>query len=277
MREFQDRVAVVTGAASGIGRALAIRFAKAGMRVTLADVDGEALRALAGTLGPTAIVHVTDVSDEASVRALADRVYEVFGAVHVLCNNVGVCVTSPRPVWESTAADWEWVLGVNLLGVVHGIRVFVPRMLAQGSAAHIVNTASLAGLVSFAGVGPYGASKHAVVTLSEQLALELREHGADIRVSLLCPGLVKTRILEAERNRPTRLRNPGQRPTLPDELVAQFFATALEPDELAEAVVEAIRDERFYVLTHPEWLNAIRARCTRIAEGAAPQAPKPTP
>ncbi|MGH8909022.1 MAG: SDR family NAD(P)-dependent oxidoreductase [Egibacteraceae bacterium] len=275
MKELQGRVAVVTGAGSGIGRGLAVRFAQEGMQVVLTDIDEEALRALEGTLGPAAIAHVTDVSDEESVRALADRAYEAFGAVHVLCNNAGV-VGPPGPVWESTAADWEWVLGVNLLGVVHGIRVFVPRMLTQGSDAHIVNTASLAGLVSFPGVGAYGASKHAVVTLSEQLALELREHGAAIGVSVLCPALVRTRIFEAERNRPARLRNPGQRPNLPDERVTEFSAAGLEPDVVADAVVNAIRDSRFSVLTHPEWLDAISARCAGIVEGTGPHTPKPS-
>jgi NAD(P)-dependent dehydrogenase (short-subunit alcohol dehydrogenase family) len=274
MRELQGRVAVVTGAASGIGRALAVRFAQEGMRVVLADIDGEALDALEGALGHTAIAHVTDVSNEASVHTLADRTYEAFGAVHILCNNAGVVTMSPGPVWESTAADWEWVLGVNLLGVVHGIRVFFPRMLTQGSDAHIVNTASMAGLVSFPGIGAYGASKHAVVALSEQLALELHEHGADIGVSVLCPGLVNTRIIEAERNRPARLRNPSSPPVPPDNLVAEFLATGLAPDLVADATVEAIREQRFYVLTHPVWLEAIKTRCAGIIEGTGPQAPQ---
>ncbi len=254
MRDLEGRVAVVTGAASGIGRALAARFAGEGMRVVLADIDGAAVRELGETLRPAAVAQVTDVSDEESVHALADRAYEAFGAVHLLCNNAGVAARGGQPVWETAAADWDWVLGVNLLGVVHGIRAFVPRMLAQGGDAHIVNTASLAGLVSFAGGGAYGASKHAVVTLSEQLALELHELGPSIGVSVLCPGLVRT------------------------PMTAQLgFEGGIDPEVVAGHVVEAIREERFWVLTHPEWTDLVRVRCTGIIEGTAPQAPAPSP
>ena len=191
-----QKVAVITGAASGIGRGLAERFAAEGMRVVLADVDEGALAELAAALetkGATVLAIKTDVSKPAEVENLAVQTLDTFGAVHILCNNAGVVCS--RPIWEHTLADWEWVLGVNLWGVIHGIRAFVPRMLAQDDACHIVNTASILGLVGGSGEGIYKVSKHGVVVLSETLADELAQKEANIQVHVLCPGWVRTGIL----------------------------------------------------------------------------------
>ena len=185
-----QKVAVITGAASGIGRGLAERFAVEDMRVVIADIEEEPLAELEADLkanGATVLAVRTDVSNAAEVENLAARTLDTFGAVHILCNNAGVVCS--RPIWEHTLSDWEWVLGVNLWGVIHGIRAFVPRMLTQGDACHIVNTASILGLVGGSGEGIYKVSKHGVVALSETLADELAQKGANIQVHVLCPGM----------------------------------------------------------------------------------------
>src|SRR6266487_768551 len=209
MKQFQDKVAVVTGAASGIGRALADSSAALGMKVVLADVEERALKQAEEELqarGAEVVALRTDVSVEASVEALARLAFSTYRAVHLLFNNAGM--TLDTPLLESTLADWQWVLGVNLWGVIYGIHSFVPRMLAQGSEGHIVNTASAAGLISHAGRGSYNVSKHGVVALSETLALELAAQKAALKASVLCPGLVNTRITDAERNRLRPCRIP---------------------------------------------------------------------
>src|SRR5947209_6277182 len=208
MQEFRGRVAVVTGAASGIGFALAERAASEGMTVVLSDVEATALEAAAARLkarGFNVLAHRVDVSNEAEVEGLAARAYSEFGAVHLLCNNAGV-IDRPRPAWEHSVADWQWVLSVNLWGVVHGLRAFVPRMLAGGEEGHIVNTASMAGLIT-GGIGSavYDASKHAVLSLSESLYKDLLIRQTKVSASVLCPGLVNTNIFAAERNRPAAL------------------------------------------------------------------------
>ena len=205
MKEFKGKVAVVTGAASGIGRALADRSVQEGMKVVLADVEVEALAKTEAGLkssGATVLAVPTDVSQARDVAALAQKTLEVFGAVHLLCNNAGV--GTEAAIWESTLEEWEWVMGVNLWGVIHGVRAFVPHMLAQDTECHIVNTASMAGLISGPGLGAYKVTKHAVVSLSETLYHELAERGARVGVSVLCPGIVNTRIMESARNRPGR-------------------------------------------------------------------------
>src|SRR5436853_861766 len=202
MKMLEGRVAAVTGAASGLGRAMALAFAGEGMPVALADVDEPGLK---GTLnevqsrGVRAFAMRVDVSKAAEVDGFARRSVEELGAIHVVCNNAGV---SPLgAVWENTLADWQWILGVNLWGVIHGVRAFVPRLIAQGE-GHVVNTASIAGLTSAPMMGPYNVSKHGVVTISETLAAELALSGSPFKVSVLCPGWVNTRINEADRNRP---------------------------------------------------------------------------
>lgn len=281
MREFAGKVAVVTGAASGIGRGLAGRFARAGMRVALADVEREPLaiaeRELASA-GAEVIAVPTDVSSLASVEGLRDRVLERWGKVHVLCNNAGVS-GGGGPVWAATERDWQWVLGVNLMGVVHGLQAFVPSMIAHGEEGHVVNTSSVLGLSTGNG-SVYGVSKHAVTRLTEGLYFDLRAAGARLGVSVLCPGMIATRIIEADRNRPASLRDDG--PATPDALAAQraamnarFQAEGMAPDEVGEIVFEAVREGRFYILTHPAIKERVRVRMEDILDGRAPTPPAP--
>ena len=274
MKEFRNRVAVVTGAASGIGRALAVRFAAEGMKVVLADVEEPALQAAAQELrdaGAAVLALRTDVSQEADVEALAVRTYEAFGGAHIVCNNAGVA-SRTVPSWEQTSADWQWVLSVNLWGVIHGIRAFVPRMLSSGGEGHIVNTASLAGLTSSPGLAPYNASKHAVVTISESLYFELLAVPSSMRVSVLCPGWVNTRIVDSARNRPAHLAGLSGAEGA-SEGIRKLVAAGLAPAEVAEKTVAAIRDERLYILTHPELNGAIQSRSEAILAGRNPQLP----
>jgi NAD(P)-dependent dehydrogenase (short-subunit alcohol dehydrogenase family) len=278
MTTFTDKVAVITGAASGIGRALADRCVAAGMKVVLADVEAGALADAERELqrvSPRVLAVPTDVSDAGQVEALACRTVEAFGAVHLLFNNAGVVDVVPRPIWESTLADWEWQMNVNLWGVIHGLRAFVPLMLRQGGGGHIVNTASLVGLV--AGTGVYAVTKHAVVALSESLQRDLRRQGSPLRVSVLCPAGVKTRILDAERNRPAALR--GAAAELTGDQAArvaalrQAFDDAAPPEQIADAAFEGIRRNTFYILPHRLWDDWIRRRAEEILRGDAPGCP----
>jgi NAD(P)-dependent dehydrogenase (short-subunit alcohol dehydrogenase family) len=270
MKELSGKVAVVTGAASGIGEALARRFAAEGMRVVLADVERAPLARVVADLGDQAIAVPTDVSRLPEVEALARAAVDAFGAVHVLCNNAGVVAGGPS--WELSQADWDWVLGVNLWGVIYGVRVFVPLMLEHGQEGHVVNTASMAGLVSSPYNGPYNVAKQGVVALSETLHYELAIAGAQLKVSVLCPGWVNTRIADAERNRPASapVREASPLEQMMDPVVRQLLASGLPPERVAELVVAAIRDERFYVLTHPEFKGLVRQRMEDILEDRSP-------
>jgi len=280
MQDLKGRVAVVTGAASGIGLALANKFASMGMRVVMADVEAAALdQAVAKVVenGATEVLpFVVDVSDGAQVRALREATLERFGGVHVVCNNAGVGGRA-TPLWKHSERDWAWVLGVNLWGVIHGVSAFLPDLMAQDE-GHIVNTASIAGLVSMGHLGAYNVSKHGVVTLSETLFAELKGNGSRVGVSVLCPGAVNTRIHESGRNRPDDLRNPAremtdaqrERAKQAQEQVGAMLAAGLAPDEVAAQVVDAIVGDRFYVLTHPEIKPALEQRMREIVEGKNP-------
>ncbi len=274
MEEFAGRVAVVTGAASGIGRGLARHAAREGMHVVLADVEPEALDEAAAEvaqLGAETLAVRTDVSREADVQALAAAAYEHFGAVHLLCNNAGVFQAGV--VWQRTQADWDWVVAVNVWGILHGIRAFVPRLLEQGGDAHIVNTASMAGLISVAYSGPYVVSKFAAAALTECLAHDLRAQEAPIGVSCLVPGLVDTRIADSTRNRPDE---PPSEVTAPDHhfvagvLRDQTSTGGRHPDEVAAIVFDAVRAGQFWIPTTDGYDDLIRGRYEALLERRMP-------
>jgi len=268
------KVAVVTGAASGIGLALAERFARAGLDVVLADVEQPALQAASEKvvgLGVKTLAVPTDVSDEAAVSALAAAAIDRFGAVHVVCNNAGVA--SLADPWFGPLSAWEWVLGVNLWGVIHGIRAFLPLLAGQGE-GHIVNTASVAGLIP--GIGPsYDAAKHAVVAISEDLYQAMNMAMLPVGVSVLCPGWVRTSVLQADRNWPEKL---GEVPpwAAVAEVIAPHFQRAVDegmaPAAVADLVADAITANRFWVFTDPHFTQLALDRWQRIAEGHNPQA-----
>lgn len=275
MKNLRDRVAVVTGAGSGIGLGLAERFAAEGMKLVLADLDLAAIEALAARIasqGGTAIAVKTDVSRLAEVEALARRTMERFGAVHVVCNNAGVGGAA-GPAWMRTEKDWEWVLGANLWSVIHGVRVFVPLLLQQDE-GHVVNTASMAGLITGAGMSAYNVTKQGVVALSETLALDLQMVGANVKVSVLCPAWVNTKIVDSERSRPEHLRNASD-PAIParpemEQFIRGVIAAGMPTSQVAEEVVQAIREERFYILTHRDWKPLIAARMQGILDERTP-------
>src|SRR5882762_4126356 len=272
MRELKGKVAAVTGAASGLGRAMALAFADEGMHVALGDVaDTGDVFAQIEKRGVSALSMKLDVSKPAEVEAFAQLIDRDLGGAHVVCNNAGV---SPLgAAWEMSLGDWQWTLGVNLWGVIHGVRAFVPRLLAQGE-GHVVNTASVAGLISPPGMGAYNVTKHAVVALSESLYHDLRLRGSPVGVSVLCPAYVPTGIADSERNRPRELLNPGKNPSKEEALLRKAVASGkLSADDVARAVVAAVKEERFYVLPHPRIKGAIRARMEDILDERAPRNP----
>jgi NAD(P)-dependent dehydrogenase (short-subunit alcohol dehydrogenase family) len=277
MRELKGKIAVVTGAASGIGRAMAERFAREGMKVVLADVEEKPLAEVREAIqrgGAEAIAVRTDVSKWEDVDALARRTFEAFGAAHVVCNNAGVGAGGLS--WELAEGDWQWVFGVNLWGVVHGVRAFVPRMIAQGE-GHVVNTASIAGLISAPGMGPYCATKQAVVAISECLHHDLTvAAGGKVKVSVVCPAWVKTNIAESHRNRPASLprgevtdRSPQRE--MMEGMVRSAVASGIPPEVVAEKVLRAVVEERFWVLTHPKTKGAVEKRMRGILGDALPE------
>jgi NAD(P)-dependent dehydrogenase (short-subunit alcohol dehydrogenase family) len=262
LTSLKDRTAVVTGGASGIGRALALLFAREGANVVVADLDEAGMaETVAGVsrAGRRGLAVKTDVSRLADVQALADRAFGDFGAVHVVCNNAGVALWGGLE--SVTHKDWEWAMGVNLWGVIHGVEAFVPRMVAGKQPGHVVNTASMAGLIASQGLGIYNTTKYAVVGLSETLQKDLR--GYDIGVSVLCPMGVHTQIRQSDRNRPTALRNPTtERSGGAVELIGRY----LPPEHVAERVLRAIYANRLYVITHEEGLTPLKRRFERMAQ-----------
>ena len=278
MKAFQDRVAVITGAASGIGLALAEGCVAQGMKVVLADIDETALTETQKTLknaGADVLCVVTDVTKRGDVQALAGKTVDAYGAVHLLCNNAGVGAGST--VWGTSVKDWEWVLGVNLWGVIYGIQEFVPIMLKQETECHILNTASVAGLLPYHGSAPYQVTKHAVVALSEKLYYDLGGNLGNIKVSVLCPGWVKTRILESERVRPPAYQNDQTEVEMTPEMLAmiqqyqQSVETGMPPDELAGHAFKAIKDDQFYIIPHLEYMPIIKARMEAIVQVSNPR------
>ncbi|QBQ97555.1 SDR family oxidoreductase [Paraburkholderia pallida] len=263
--EFEGRVAVITGAASGFGRAFAQQAASLGMKLVLADVDAALLEETVKAMreqGAQAIGMRTDVRDPAQVDALAQAALDAYGKVHLLFNNAGV--GSGGFVWESSAKDWDWVFGVNVMGVANGVRSFTPIMLKQGERAHIVNTASVAGLLAPPAMAVYNASKHAVVALTETLYHDLKNVSEQVSCSLLCPAFVPTGIANAERSRPDDLRNeaPPTRSQQAADLQLQRAVRSgrLTADDVAKTTFDAVRDGRFYILTHPGILASVKLR-----------------
>jgi NAD(P)-dependent dehydrogenase (short-subunit alcohol dehydrogenase family) len=270
MKNLNGKTAAITGAGSGLGRAMALAFAREGMKIALADVDQKGLDQTVSLLGDASLFsRKVDVSRESDVQAFCDRIEKPF----LVCNNAGV---SPLgAVWENSVGDWQWILGVNLWGVIHGVRAFAPRLIAQGE-GHIVNTASVAGLISPPGSGAYNVTKHAVVALSESLHHDLRERGSAVGVSVLCPAYVPTGISTSERNRPAGL-STGDKSELTRAKEAKLKKAVasgrLTADDVAKAVVAAVKEDRFYILTHPRIKGAIQARMEDILAERAPRDP----
>jgi NADP-dependent 3-hydroxy acid dehydrogenase YdfG len=275
MKEFGGKVAVITGAGSGFGREFARIAASLNMKLVLADIQADALEATAAELSGAEVLAVrTDVSKQADMETLAAKTFETYGAVHLLFNNAGVGVGGF--VWENSVADWEWVLGVNVWSVIHGVRLFVPKMLAQGDECHVVNTASVAGLLSAQTMGVYNVSKHSVVTLSETLYQDLRVSGANIGVTVLCPAFVSTGIANSERNRPAEL---GAGPLTESQKISQAATNKavgsgkLTAADVAAKTFECIRENRFYCITHPKILGSVELRLEDILAQRNPSDP----
>ena len=265
MKIESQQVAVITGGGSGIGAALARACALQGMQVVVADIDKRAADSIVAELemfDAKALAVQVDIADEGSVQALADITREAFGDCHLLCNNAGVCIN--RSFADSTKADWDWVMSVNVMGTVNSLNAFLPGMLKAGGARHIVNTASLTGLVAIEAVGSvYTASKYALIGMSEILQQELAQ--TEVGVTILCPGAVNTRILESERNRPDSSATAETAP-VPGGL-DESFVRMIEPVDVAAMVLDAVRDNKLYVVTHPEWFPMIEQR-VKLLESA---------
>ena len=264
MRELAGKTAFVTGGAAGIGLALGRAFAQAGMKVMLADIETDALQAAVKSLqeiSPDISGTICDVADAASVERAAQASFDAFGRVHVVCNNAGVAAGGG--IDHISLDNWRWVIDVNLMGVLHGIKSFLPHIRAHGEGGHIVNTASMAGMQGGLGFSPYGASKFAVVSMSEGLSLQLKPHG--IGVSVLCPSYVRTRIGESGRNRPARYgQSQPLDPASPAAAlvaeIARNIDAGLEPDAVAARVLTAIRDDELYIFTHPGMRAEVEGR-----------------
>jgi len=276
MKHFEGKTAVVTGAASGIGFGLAQRFAEENMQVVMADLEQTALEEAVEKLEKQQhrVVGIpADVLIQESVNELYSKSRETFGNIHVLCNNAGIAASSGnKPIWEVERTDWQWTLGVNFYGVLYGIQAFLPHMIEHGEDGHVVTTASLAGLIR--GAGPYGVSKHAVRALAETLNSDLVARGAKIRSSVLCPGFVNTNIGKSERNRPsnlTQLQAPLE--DIENSPIMALLRNGKEPSEIADIVIEAIRDDLFYILPHPAWDDTLKTYFEEILSREALNSP----
>jgi NAD(P)-dependent dehydrogenase (short-subunit alcohol dehydrogenase family) len=273
MEEFAGKTAVVTGAGSGMGKAFALRWAAEGMNVVIGDIQQDALDATAAEIkghGVPVVAVRTDVSKLADIAALADAAEAAFGPVHLVNNNAGVEGYLDGPIWEATARDWEWTVGVNFWSVVHGVRTFVPRMLAHGQEAHVVNTCSMTSVVQAANM--YGITKHAVIALSETLWNDLRKAGANIGVTALCPGTIATNLFHGSRNRPPVLTDDGGNISSDGaelrERMHAVLAAGMPPAEVASRLVTAIRGGGLYLLTDHEWDDQVIARHEAIIASA---------
>jgi NAD(P)-dependent dehydrogenase (short-subunit alcohol dehydrogenase family) len=284
MKDFKGKTAVITGAASGIGFALAERCAREGMKLVLGDIEGAALKKAEESLrqgGAEVLAVPTDVSSYADVVSLAERTVAAYGGIHLLCNNAGVQTGQGVRYWEDTLNDWQWVVGVNLWGAIHGVKAFLPAMLAGGEPGHIVNTASIAGLVPNTAISIYSVTKAAIIMLSECLSMQLQEEGASIGVTVACPGNVRTQLNNAERNRPAELASPREGPiTQRQREVTESFtkenAEGLPPEEFAGLIFDGIREDRLYVISHPEYRPAIEQRMKGILAGVDATVPEPS-
>ena len=273
MKEFVGKSAVITGAASGIGYALAEKFAEEKMNVVLADIEQEALDAAVNKIsdfGVEAIGIQLDVMDKQAVNHLAEESIKAFGNIHVLCNNAGVASTVVADgIWDLDDSDWEWVLGVNFYGTLYGIQSFVPHMINHKEEGHIINTISLAGILP--GEAIYGVSKHAALALSESLWQGLKKKKSKIGASVLCPGFVATNIIESDRNRPNHLAAKNKANFLLKKLVATVLKRGKEPNEIANVTLQAIQDNQFYILPHTNYDDMIKERYSRILARTEPQ------
>jgi NAD(P)-dependent dehydrogenase (short-subunit alcohol dehydrogenase family) len=281
MKDLKGKTAVVTGAGAGIGRAMAEAFARKGMNLVLADRDPDGLLETAeavNALGGRALSLPTDVTKPAEVDRLADAAYKEMGAVHLLCNNAGV-LGRILPSWQQPLENWRWVFDVNVQGVVNGIHAFVPRMIDQDAEAYVLNTGSVAGMITGPFFAPYNASKHAVVALSECLHHELRAVGSKIAVGVLCPGWVNTGLAQIEDKLPAELRAVNENERAAEQVAAreagvrEMVASSVGPEEIAAVVVEAVEQGRFYIFPHPERKADIESRVRDILAERIPAFP----
>jgi NAD(P)-dependent dehydrogenase (short-subunit alcohol dehydrogenase family) len=282
MKEFKGKTAVITGGASGIGWGLAERCAIEGMNVVIADVEESALQKAADQLksrGARVLAVITDVSRIKDIETLAQKSLSAFGGVHLLFNNAGVQAAGSviNPVWENSLADWEWLIGVNLMGTVHGIKVFVPILLNQKTDCHIVNTSSMAGLIADPQLIIYAATKAAIIKLSEGLYLQLKQTHTQIGASVFCPAFVSSHLSQAERNRPDRWQNPGEVTRSSDPDLVKSGKTALQtltPQQSAEIVFKGIREETFYIFSDALVTRLFKQRADNILAGRNPERPQ---
>jgi len=278
MKDLNGKVAVITGGASGLGKAFAEKFGSAGMKLALADVEVPVLEETVANLRSTGIDAIgipCDVSDAESVKNFSDSVFSEFGAAHLLCLNAGVAATGP--IVESSLEEWKWVLGVNLYGIIHGLDAFLPQLVQQNE-GHVVMTASIAGHTSFANMASYNASKHATVTIAETLFAEMKEANLDVGVSCLCPGFVATNIFTSDRNKPEEVQTALAEPPSEEEVTQReaalewLRANALQPGFVADLVHDAVVEKKFWIFTEESHTHAVKARHSEIQERRDPTA-----